>query len=209
MAYKSFNQRYPKFKWVLFLAILITLPLTVFSANKVSTNTQQHAASSPGATTKACNGNVCGRTYCDGPKNCTYHSWNCDGSTCNKYSAEGHPWSLSCATSTNSCLPPEPKLNRSDQYLGNVTCDPNAPMITVANISWQPVAGIKDYNVYYLFNIKPYKIHKIPTTDTKMTLRLNLPYGTAVSWYVFSVTNAGETSYWPSYNSEGFTALCK
>lgn len=45
MAYRSFNQRLPKFKWVLLLAILITLPLTVFSVQKVSTNTDEHAAS--------------------------------------------------------------------------------------------------------------------------------------------------------------------
>lgn len=46
MAYRSFNQRFPKFKWILFLSILITLPLTVFSVQKVSTSTEQHAASS-------------------------------------------------------------------------------------------------------------------------------------------------------------------
>lgn len=44
MAYRSFNQRFPKFKWVLLLAALITLPLTVFSTQNVSTTTEQHAA---------------------------------------------------------------------------------------------------------------------------------------------------------------------
>ena len=44
MAYKSFNQRFPTFKWVLLLAIIISVPLTVWSLNNVSTNYQQDAA---------------------------------------------------------------------------------------------------------------------------------------------------------------------
>ncbi|HYM65552.1 MAG TPA: hypothetical protein VES68_03660 [Candidatus Sulfotelmatobacter sp.] len=43
MAYKSFNQRFPAFKWVLFLATTFTLILTVFAVQNVSTNYQQHA----------------------------------------------------------------------------------------------------------------------------------------------------------------------
>lgn len=48
MAYKSFNQRFPKFKWVLMFAVILALPLTVWSVNNVSTNTQQHAYIPPG-----------------------------------------------------------------------------------------------------------------------------------------------------------------
>lgn len=45
MAYKSFNQRFPAFKWILLLAVLLALPLTLFSVQNVSTNIQQHASS--------------------------------------------------------------------------------------------------------------------------------------------------------------------
>lgn len=60
MAYRSFNQRFPKFKWILFLAILITLPLTVFSVQKVSTSTEQHAASA----TCTASGGTCYKYSC-------------------------------------------------------------------------------------------------------------------------------------------------
>ena len=43
MAYKSFNQRFPAFKWVLLFAILLSIPLTVWSLNNVSTQYQQNA----------------------------------------------------------------------------------------------------------------------------------------------------------------------
>lgn len=57
MAYKSFNQRFPTFKWVLLFAVLLTLPLTVFSVQHVSTNVQQHASTytcGPNNTNPAC-----------------------------------------------------------------------------------------------------------------------------------------------------------
>ena len=54
MAYRSLNQRFPKLKWVLLLAVLITLPLTVFSVQKVSTSTEQHAAVEAATTTTTC-----------------------------------------------------------------------------------------------------------------------------------------------------------
>ncbi|HYM65131.1 MAG TPA: hypothetical protein VES68_01445 [Candidatus Sulfotelmatobacter sp.] len=43
---KSFNKRYPSFGIFLIVALMIAVPLTVWSLNNVSTNTSQYAANS-------------------------------------------------------------------------------------------------------------------------------------------------------------------
>ena len=66
MATKSFNKRYPAFKWVLLVAVLLAIPLTVFSVQKVPTNTQQHAAvPSITSTPDHLPSNLTQTTYCE------------------------------------------------------------------------------------------------------------------------------------------------
>ncbi len=100
MAYKSFNQRFPTFKWVLLLAVVFALPLTMWSLNNVSTNTQQHAAYTCSSLGGACTSN----TICKMEGYGTISGGVCTtGKVCCRFTAPKLP---TCVSRGGSCVIP-------------------------------------------------------------------------------------------------------
>ena len=157
-------------KKLLFIFSSIIFILFLAPANSIVNAT---GASSFGNTTKYCpqgdtSGNYCGKTSCDNTGvnyvsygisggNCTYHSWNCSGSSCGTQYSD-HYWSLSCDktdTQRNSsgseggagptnpprCIPPAPPAPTSGS-----ACALNSTN-TGYNLTWGEITHTT-YNVY-------------------------------------------------------------
>lgn len=148
MAYKSFNQRFPKFKWVLFLAVLITLPLTVFSVQKVSTSTEQHAAACVSA------GQVCGDAMA---ADC------CAGLSCSAFNRGTCVTNAYCSTENNrdciyGCTPTSSGGNcKSAPKLAAPTglksyssyCKISGVEYDTINFNWNAVNNATAYTLYH------------------------------------------------------------
>jgi len=82
--------------------VILIIAAAVFLA--VLVIPQQAAASNYGNASQVCGSKACGTSSCDNTGitytpyisagNCTYHSWNCSGNSCNRY--DNHYWSSSC-----------------------------------------------------------------------------------------------------------------
>jgi hypothetical protein len=180
MAYKSFNQRYPAFKWIFMFAVLLTLPLTVFSVQKVSTNTTQHAAAT--ACTLLTDPSVnryasCYKYYCP-------LGYAPIGGTC------GNVTDAECCYGTLS-----PKLKTAPTGLtAKVTCNKGNASYS---FTWQKSLNtsghyVGEYNFYYFTNGDQYSV------TSKLHLGLNsigLGFSSAsvksVSWGVRAEDAAG------------------
>ena len=125
----SFSSRFPHFKLFLFLAVLIALPLTVFSVQKVPTSTQQHAS---GATCSSVGGGCV--TY---GKDCasgyTNPSYLCSGGVC-------------CA--------PAPSTPTGLSASSNCHYYPNTLDAAYFNFHWKSLPFVTKYNIYLLITDK-------------------------------------------------------
>lgn len=127
MAYRSFNQRFPAFKWLLLLAITLTLGLTVWSVQNVSTQTQQHAAT---AYTCGSNGGACYKYAC--PSGATLMSGTCG------------------AMADSACCamqPPTPTGLKSNSWY----CKFGSPIVEydTINFNWGATQYATNYTLYW------------------------------------------------------------
>lgn len=161
MAYKSFNQRFPKFKWVLLLAALIVIPLTVWSAQQ-TTSTEQHAAAA------TCGPSNTGPRCAAGSK-CSYTQGNINfGGTC-------IPSSLSAPTGPVAYT---------------TKCTRNGVSYGIFNFNWNTVSGADGYFLFYKYQGASVYSSKTLGKVTSYLLSLTGVNGRRLDWYLEAKTTS-------------------
>ena len=183
----SFSSRFPHFKLFLFLAVVIALPLTVFSANKVSTNSDQHAAVA--ATCSSVGGG------------CVSSGRDCASGFTNPL--------LSCVSGV--CCVPAPKTPYNLSASSKCHYYADAENAAYFSFHWTNLPNVTKYNIYLLITDKrgyyAQSFNFYPTSSPYNPAAVSLNHNVLAKWRIRAYY-PGVAGYGPYSNYQSIPLSC-